>query len=352
MHRHPHSHSHAHAHAPQPEPPSSPVSLGSAPTRQVSKRKQVKNACVNCQRACKKCDDVRPCTRCVKYGIADSCIDSQRKERSRKSISHGAPLEAPTARPLPLTPRLTPQLPKMQTAAPLRTSSRTTRQPLTKELIAALQQAEHDDDGPDTDDGPEPPVPFHAHHHLHPYHLHTDCEPPASPSPRQHKPHPSAPVPAPPDAQPPTSPALHHVSEEFRALAQLCSDIHQSIQSTLSASALQQPPPDPRGAPASYFVRSPMPSSPTAAPAVPNQRVLMHPGFKPRPFGAYQHVYNGANGGSCFYSYTPAIHPALYPVQHFRRSPLPFPLKPQPHLHQRLVFNQTPPEDSLQPLPK
>lgn len=47
------------------------------------KRKQVKNACVNCQKACKKCDEGRPCTRCIKYGLTDSCQDSLRKERKR-----------------------------------------------------------------------------------------------------------------------------------------------------------------------------------------------------------------------------------------------------------------------------
>jgi hypothetical protein len=53
------------------------------------KRKQVKNACTNCQKACKKCDDERPCPRCVKYGIADECSDSVRKER-RKGIKRGS----------------------------------------------------------------------------------------------------------------------------------------------------------------------------------------------------------------------------------------------------------------------
>lgn len=53
------------------------------------KRKQVKNACTNCQKACKKCDDERPCPRCVKYGIAEECIDSVRKER-RKGIKRGS----------------------------------------------------------------------------------------------------------------------------------------------------------------------------------------------------------------------------------------------------------------------
>ncbi|KAI9491930.1 hypothetical protein BDB00DRAFT_462578 [Zychaea mexicana] len=52
------------------------------------KRKQVKNACVNCQKACKKCDDGRPCQRCVKYGLTDSCQNSVRKER-KKGIKRG-----------------------------------------------------------------------------------------------------------------------------------------------------------------------------------------------------------------------------------------------------------------------
>ena len=52
------------------------------------KRRQVKNACTNCQKACKKCDEQRPCTRCNKYGIAKDCTDSQRKER-KKGVKRG-----------------------------------------------------------------------------------------------------------------------------------------------------------------------------------------------------------------------------------------------------------------------
>ncbi|KAF8195996.1 hypothetical protein BJ912DRAFT_1056429 [Pholiota molesta] len=52
------------------------------------KRKQVKMACTNCAGACKRCDENRPCERCVKYGIADTCIDGQRKER-KKGIKRG-----------------------------------------------------------------------------------------------------------------------------------------------------------------------------------------------------------------------------------------------------------------------
>ncbi|KAG0018333.1 hypothetical protein BGZ81_010279 [Podila clonocystis] len=52
------------------------------------KRRQVKNACVNCQKACKKCDEGRPCTRCIKYGLTDTCIDSTRKVR-KKGVKRG-----------------------------------------------------------------------------------------------------------------------------------------------------------------------------------------------------------------------------------------------------------------------
>ncbi|THH26868.1 hypothetical protein EUX98_g7316 [Antrodiella citrinella] len=52
------------------------------------KRKQVKMACTNCAGACKRCDEARPCERCIKYGIADSCIDGVRKER-KKGVKRG-----------------------------------------------------------------------------------------------------------------------------------------------------------------------------------------------------------------------------------------------------------------------
>ncbi|KAI9299485.1 hypothetical protein BJ944DRAFT_245188 [Cunninghamella echinulata] len=53
-----------------------------------TKRKQVKNACINCQKACKKCDEGRACQRCIKLGIADTCVDSPRKERL-KGVKRG-----------------------------------------------------------------------------------------------------------------------------------------------------------------------------------------------------------------------------------------------------------------------
>jgi neural Wiskott-Aldrich syndrome protein len=44
--------------------------------------------CTNCAAACKRCDEARPCERCIKYGIADACVDGTRKER-KKGIKRG-----------------------------------------------------------------------------------------------------------------------------------------------------------------------------------------------------------------------------------------------------------------------
>ncbi|KAF8206580.1 hypothetical protein K438DRAFT_1817467 [Mycena galopus ATCC 62051] len=48
-----------------------------------SKRRQVKIACEKCKKSCKKCDQARPCLRCVKYGWPEECVDSKRKEREK-----------------------------------------------------------------------------------------------------------------------------------------------------------------------------------------------------------------------------------------------------------------------------
>lgn len=86
-------------------PPTVPAPVEDTPK---PKRKQVKQAvrffppisgahilnsklnaqCTNCAAACKRCDDERPCGRCTKYGIGESCIDGKRKER-QKGIKRG-----------------------------------------------------------------------------------------------------------------------------------------------------------------------------------------------------------------------------------------------------------------------
>lgn len=71
-----------HMYHPMPLTPSSATASETASiSTRLGKRKQVKVACTNCQKACKRCDVNRPCTRCLKYGIADSCVDSRRKPR-------------------------------------------------------------------------------------------------------------------------------------------------------------------------------------------------------------------------------------------------------------------------------
>ncbi|SAM00506.1 hypothetical protein [Absidia glauca] len=49
------------------------------------KRTQVRNACVHCQKACKKCASERPCPRCLKFGYAETCVDSVRKKRQQST---------------------------------------------------------------------------------------------------------------------------------------------------------------------------------------------------------------------------------------------------------------------------
>ncbi|KAJ3239183.1 hypothetical protein HDU78_003026 [Chytriomyces hyalinus] len=49
--------------------------------RSTRRGKQCRNACVHCKRSNKKCEDVRPCLRCVQTGMEDSCEDAPRKMR-------------------------------------------------------------------------------------------------------------------------------------------------------------------------------------------------------------------------------------------------------------------------------
>ncbi|KAJ3022449.1 hypothetical protein HKX48_006127 [Thoreauomyces humboldtii] len=88
-----------HRSLPLPTPAHSPTTAIASPTNEADtshlgkdnprKRNQVKRACVNCQKACKKCDNGRPCSRCIKFGLETSCEDSQRKERQRVGVKRG-----------------------------------------------------------------------------------------------------------------------------------------------------------------------------------------------------------------------------------------------------------------------
>ncbi|KAI1319752.1 hypothetical protein F5Y16DRAFT_94490 [Xylariaceae sp. FL0255] len=55
------------------------------------RRKKARRACFACQRAHLTCGDERPCTRCIKRGLADGCQDGVRK---KAKYLHDAPPEA------------------------------------------------------------------------------------------------------------------------------------------------------------------------------------------------------------------------------------------------------------------
>lgn len=65
----------------------------------LSSRSVPNAALVNCQKACKKCDDQRPCSRCVKYGIEHLCVNSSRKER-RRGVKRGPYKTGPASQPV------------------------------------------------------------------------------------------------------------------------------------------------------------------------------------------------------------------------------------------------------------
>ncbi|KAG9228940.1 hypothetical protein BJ875DRAFT_547373 [Amylocarpus encephaloides] len=79
-----------------------------------TKRKKAKKACAACQRAHLTCEDERPCQRCTKRGIADSCQDSKRRQ---PKYLYDVPPEALTPiLPLPSESQQPPsgQQPRMQ----------------------------------------------------------------------------------------------------------------------------------------------------------------------------------------------------------------------------------------------
>ena len=53
---------------------------GSSKDSASGKRKKANRACLHCQKAHLTCDDSRPCQRCVKKGLAESCMDGHRKK--------------------------------------------------------------------------------------------------------------------------------------------------------------------------------------------------------------------------------------------------------------------------------
>ncbi|KAJ3160125.1 hypothetical protein HDU86_000961 [Geranomyces michiganensis] len=125
--------------ASRPQMPTQPTTLAHPPSarafnqvRKESKRRKVCQACILCRKAHMSCDEVRPCGRCVRRGVAHLCLDAPKKvEPPPKpvvtypvniapapvlpvsiapappapiSIAHNTPSSAPIAPPLPPPP--------------------------------------------------------------------------------------------------------------------------------------------------------------------------------------------------------------------------------------------------------
>lgn len=263
-------------------PSSSPTNNAaySSPTRPQAKRKQVKNACTNCQKACKKCDDHRPCSRCVKYGIGATCVNSQRKERKRKDQSQS---QSEISSPLSSLSRSGREARLAQRyREAVRSSTRNIRT-FSQELLQSLQDEDGLDDDYDEDSG---------------------CF-------EERRSDPAA----------PTTETLS-VSEEFKALAQLCSDLHTKIQHAMLVPQYPAPPPPQMVSQFSYPPCTPLVSSPY----YPQQQTY------PTPSPSYT------------YHRPPAQQAIDIPIVNNNAAFI------QQHLHQRTLMNRTPPEELPSPV--
>ncbi|KAI0063620.1 hypothetical protein BV25DRAFT_1801796 [Artomyces pyxidatus] len=66
-----------------------------AAKKDQQKKKKATRACVHCQKAHLTCDDSRPCQRCTKRGMADTCVEGHRKRAKylldEEELAHAAP---------------------------------------------------------------------------------------------------------------------------------------------------------------------------------------------------------------------------------------------------------------------
>jgi len=57
----------------------------STPPNVSKKRKRVSKACIHCRKSHLSCDEGRPCQRCIKKGLGDSCEDGEQKKRGKRN---------------------------------------------------------------------------------------------------------------------------------------------------------------------------------------------------------------------------------------------------------------------------
>lgn len=181
----------------------------SRPNSNNNKRKQVKNACVNCQKACKKCDDQRPCSRCVKYGIEDGCINSQRKERKRKHHPHQNHQDDSNI--VTTNTRIHLNLSSTRSRAvegpvPMRLSSRNGIRPFPKELLESLQHEEYSQNHEEGEGEGDEDGTFRDHNKCGQHYCH-------------HQDHDESNF----------MELSRKVTDEFKILAKICSDLHSVL---------------------------------------------------------------------------------------------------------------------------
>ena len=56
------------------------------PTAEKTIRKRVRKACLHCKKAKTSCSDVRPCKRCVRLHLSDTCIDPPSSSSSAEGL--------------------------------------------------------------------------------------------------------------------------------------------------------------------------------------------------------------------------------------------------------------------------
>ena len=81
---------HDHVHANEPYPSGSEPRL---------KRHQTKRACISCRKLNKRCDDQRPCGRCVQFNRCSECVDAPPRKARAKGVDRGTYKKRDTATP-------------------------------------------------------------------------------------------------------------------------------------------------------------------------------------------------------------------------------------------------------------
>ncbi|KAJ3174652.1 hypothetical protein HDU87_007024 [Geranomyces variabilis] len=86
-----------------------PPARAFADVRKESKRRKVCQACILCRKAHMSCDEVRPCGRCVRRGVAHLCLDAPKKvEPPKPVVTYPVNIAPAPSLPISIAPALAP----------------------------------------------------------------------------------------------------------------------------------------------------------------------------------------------------------------------------------------------------